>query len=307
MICSLTAHLWDSLFGLAVAIGLLTFLGGSLLRGTLFAGVRVDGNGLRVCHPLGLGRTYGWDEVTDVAVDDRGIRIRTRRRERRYRGALNDWTQLADKCRRALGRDAEAGNGNGPTVPAEEVARWLGVTIDGEVVCRSPMHRLMPAMWLPTVLLALNVCRDPSDRGSWSLFILCMAGTFLIWSMYSHASGRRGARIREVRATPAEVNVRTDTGLRKCAWGDIRCLHRRGTFWIAGTIKGDLWLPPDLSNRDALLSAIRQAVDARQRGFALPRMTADIPDAALSRAASAEVSTDRGLSRADDDPREAGA
>jgi hypothetical protein len=284
---------WAAIFfsGLLLLSVLPWVLGRSFLRGSLCAGVRIDSRGLRVCYPLGFGRRYGWDEIEDVLVDDNGASVLTSGGQVPLSGELSDWMHLVGQCQRALGRTVtrELDRDAVVDLPPEEVARWLGVADDGALTCASPHHRHMPLYVALVVVLGVV---HPA-LGALSLIGLGCAG-------YFGAARRRGRRISEVRATPTDLDVHTDTGWRKYPWGGLQRLARRGVFWVVSTVDGDLWLPPRLRNERTLLEAIRYAIEARRRGFALPRMSADVSEAALSRADAGVVDVERGLSRAEE-------
>jgi hypothetical protein len=190
-------------------------------------------------------------------------------------------------------------------VPAEEVAQWLGVGVDGALVCDSTQFRdiatLRRAALTGAVLLSLlNAVRIVTGHADWMAAIGFPGWLLLAALQLAELAVIRGHHIQDLRATPTELDVRTEAGWRKYAWSSFQSVQRSGNVWVASTADGDLWLPTDLPHLPTLLSAIRHAIDARQRGLALPRMSADIPDSALSRAGSDDVSIERGLSRADD-------
>jgi hypothetical protein len=106
--------------------------------------------------------------------------------------------------------------------------------------------------------------------------------------------------IGEVRATPTALEVRTGSRRRRYAWGSLRQLDQREGHWIIQTVDGDLRLPPSMGGKEKLLEAVRNAIEARGRGLALPRLSADVPEAALSRAGAGAVDVERGLSHVDD-------
>ena len=277
--------------------------------GPLTIGVRIDARGLRLVNLFGCGRRLcRWDEVRDVVVDDSGLTLHKVRGEVRLDANLRDFPHLASQCRRAIGREAveEAPREDRADVAAEEVARWLGVSGDGVLECASSVFRgiepfvrfiLVPFL-LCIPFLAIQILL--SGRGWQAFFAGLMPGLIPILAWRFLSVNSRGRRTSKVRATPTTLAVRTDAGWRQHAWGSFENLFQVGGLWVATTVDGDVWLPKDLTHLDTLLAAIRKAIDARRDGFALPRMGADVPDAALSRAASAEVTVERGLSRADE-------
>jgi hypothetical protein len=272
-----------------------------------FLGVHVNAHGLLVLHTFRLGRRMAWDEFREVVVDEHGLTLLTRRGELKLGYKLTDWAHLAARCRREMGKSEDHDSDRDAVVDVspEEVARWLGVAADGALVCRSPYFRRMKigyilfcsALWCLTIAAALALV----TLGDWGVAaVLQVVPALFTLEHYAIWTAGRSRRIREVRATPTELDVRFDTGWRRYAWGGIYSFVPRGLYWMVSTVEGDLLLPPFVNRGRTLLEAMREAIDARQRGFALPRMSADIPDAALSRAASAEVTIERGLSRAED-------
>jgi hypothetical protein len=271
-----------------------------LRRGTICAGVRVDGRGVRVCYPFGFGHRYRWDRIEDAAVDVQGVTLRTAGSEVRVHGELCDWRHLAGQCRRALGRGAEDDHERDATadVPRDEVTRWLGIDSGGTLTCTSIHHRFRLLMVLAWPLFLMLVMFKFTDLGAYSWFAVLPALSTHEWL---GPAWRRGRRIRELRATPDALDVRSDTGRRKYAWGSLHSVVQRGVYTVVSTDDGDLWLPPGLSNEKWLMAAVRGAIRAGERGLALPRMSADVPQAALSRAGACGVSVERGLSVADEE------
>jgi hypothetical protein len=265
-------------------------------RNSLCAGFRVEERGLRACYPLGFGRLYRWDEMEGVVIDEDGATIRTSRGSVRLRGDLSDWLRVAGLCQRALGQTVSRELDHDAVVdlPAEEVASWLGVSLDGSLRCTSLYHRRFYAYQLGSTLVYLL------GLYLWNLGLLAASVIGMLLTGYNRASRKRGARISEVRASPTDLDVRSDTGWHKYPWGGLLRLVPRGRFWVVSTVDGDLWLPPGLKHGKTLLAAIRQAIEARQRGFALPRMSADVSQAALSRAEAGAMDAERGLSVAEE-------
>lgn len=263
----------------------------SVLRGRLRAGVRSDARGLRECYPLGLGRRLDWDALVGVDLREDGATVHGPGRDIELAPPLADWLLLATQCARAAG--VVDGGAAVLELPPGEVATWLHLPADGELVCRSRHHRLhgwrLLAGWTCVSLVGLSL----GPVLALPLLLAAVVG----WWFGGRLGRRRGQRVDEVRATGTELEVHSDTGWHRYAWGGLRQLTTLYEFRVVSTPDGDLWLPPDLTDRDRLLFAMRQAIDARQQGQALPRLTAGVPETALSLARSGTTEADRGLSR----------
>jgi hypothetical protein len=260
-------------------------------------GVYANARGLRVWHGLDFGHLFRWDEIQDVIIVDSGATVRTSSGDLWLGCDLDDWLYLASECQRAMGRDETGvGGDEAPGVSPEEVARWLGVSADGKLRCRSYFWRCIRSFLYGAAVYTAWTCLHVRYGSSFFWHGVLFNVFLFVWLFRMW----RGRRISEIRATPTELDVRTDTGWRKYAWTGLRRVVRRDNYWVVNTVDGDLLLPPLLSSRETLLAAICQAIDARQRGFALPRMSADVPQAALSRAEGGEVSLERGLSQAEE-------
>ena len=59
-----------------------------------------------------------------------------------------------------------------------------------------------------------------------------------------------------------------------------------------------IWLPPGLPELERLLRAVQSSIDARRQGWSMPRMTADVSEAAISLVREQSVEGERGISTA---------
>lgn len=289
----------SALVSLATALLLLLGFRGAAWRGSLCAGVGVGPHGLRVCYPLGFGRRYAWSELTDVVVEERGATLRSTRGDIEIRSNMQDWLHLVGRCQRALGRPVSRVLDDGAVVELapETVAKWLGVDADGALVCTRSHRAEMIAVGVAALMFAVLARLLHMPWWAWPV----LTGECAVLP-YAFTWRLRRREAREVRATTTALDVRTASGWRRYPWGGLHRVVRHSAFWVVHTVDGDLCLPKELSHVQTLLGAIRNAIHARHRGYALPRMGEDVPDAALSRAVAGKVSVERGLSRADDDP-----
>jgi hypothetical protein len=285
----------------SVMLGTLLFTP-SLIRGSTRAGVWVDRYGLRECYPFGWRRCVRWDQILGVDLRQDGATVQTARGPIELDSKLGDWMVIAAQCLEAVGSrlprslDAEAV----VQLPAREVEAWLGVE-PGQTLTGVSRFRNLP---MAAVVAFYSFCMVAEGSSShWFSIALMLASLLILWSLGFVPTGPQRARqLREIRATGTDLDVRTGAGWHRYAWGGLQNLIQRGAFWVVSTVDGDLWLPPGLTNLDRLLPAIRKAIAAREQGLALPRMTADVPDAAISLSAAAPPSEERGLSRAEDEP-----
>jgi hypothetical protein len=276
----------------------------ALHRGPQRTGIAVDQHGLRECYRWRWGRRVRWDQIRSVALRPDGATVQTARGPIELDDRLDDWQAIAGRCFQALGSEMPPSLDREDTVevPAGEVVQWLGVADDEILSCVSNYHQrfhgYVRLAFIGLFLLVLAMAPVLSRPLLLTMLVLTM---LLLPSMLllTSAGPGRAQRLHEVRAGGAELDVRTAAGWRRQAWSGLRSLARRGQFWVVETADGELWLPPELTNLELLLHAIRQAIDARSQGLVLPRMTADVPAAALSLSAAA-AADGRGLSRADE-------
>ncbi|MBI5831655.1 MAG: hypothetical protein HZB16_04995 [Armatimonadetes bacterium] len=301
---SLLAFLGIKVGGAGIMLFLSWLVVPSVIRGSLRAGIRADDEGLTECYPLGFRRRVLWADFTSAEVTDHRAVLHHPRGKVVLEPPLADWSRLAERAQRHLGASApRLADDDVVALPPEEVALWLGIRHEGALVCTSGFHRWRH--WWPWLLLAsLALLRLPEGYLFWSVFMAYMVMPLTIAAsgagLWSVGGRRRDRRVREVRATPASLDVRSEAGWHTYAWGGLRSVSKRGLFWVVATTDGDLWLPPRLVGGERLLHAIREAIKARRQGFELPRLTGDVPEAALSRA-ELRVETERALSVAEAD------
>ncbi len=269
-----------------------------VMHGSLRTGVSTDSEGFREHFWLGRRRRVRWADITAVEQSDDGAVVRHLGGELKLEPPLADWAQLAAMAQRHLNgeRVDDEQDDEVRALPPEEVAAWLGIERDGELTDRS-RFRAWAKRGLAAWLVALVACFQAHLIGPAVLLEITGLVAITASGMQGVLGRRRGASrgISQIRATADCLEVRGTEGWRSYAWGGIKSLRRVGVFWVATTTEGDLWLPPDLRCRERLLAAMRGAIDARRQGFTLPRLTGDVPAAALSPAVL-RVDAERGLS-----------
>ncbi len=272
--------------------------------------ITADAKGCTEWLWLGWRRTR-WDEVSGVEVSDDSARIVTARGTVEFGPGLNNWLELAESARAAAGLPA-AGELPDDTmrIPPEEVAGWLGIEPDEALECRSD-HLERQMGLLRGFLLAEAGVMAALTLYHWSVFPSLARSTLVTLAMVCglaclmprplRRSKASEQQVEAVRATADALEVQDARGRwRRFAWGSLRRLTPFGRFQVLSTPEGDVALPPRLTNADRLLGAIEQAIAARRRGLALPRMTGEgVPEGAISRASEVEVAVERGLSRPD--------
>ncbi len=255
-------------------------------------------------------RRIRWDEVTGVEVSEDSARIVTARGTIEFGPRVNNWLELAERARAATGQPLPSDVPDDTMcIPPEEVADWLGITPDDVLECRSDHFRrqmgLLRAVFLVEAgaMAALGLyawAKHPAIAFAVLLPALLMAG--MGWFMPRLVRRSQAEQqIEAVRATADALEVQDARGRwRRFAWGSLRYLIPFGRFQVLSTPEGDVALPPRLTNADRLLGAIEQAIAARRRGLALPRMTGEgVPEGAISRAGAVEAAVERGLSRSE--------
>lgn len=264
------------------------------LRGSLRAGVSVDDDNLVEWYPLGLRRVTPLAAITRVDISDASATVHTADRQIALAPPLCDWLRVACACRLAIGHEVPASylEDAAFSLPTEEVERWLGVERGGTLTLRSGFHR-RAYPWLQTALVVSGILSIWINAQG----VLALPAAAIL-ALSSRAPRGRGRRVLEIQARGAELDVLTDTGWRRYAWGSFLSLTQRGLYWAIGTPQGDIWLPPGLPELERLLRAVQSSIDARRQGWSMPRMTADVSEAAISLVREQSVEGERGISTA---------
>lgn len=271
----------------AAALGLLS--SPPIVRGSWRLGVVADDDALHEWFQLGGHRRWPWAELTEVRRDDRGAVLCFGQRQVRLGAPLEDWAELACRAEQRL-------HGESPAPTAAQQARGamsdhqvldlLGHPPDGQIVCTTRFWAWADCAFVPAALLALGAAMST---------VLLAPAVLLATGFVATCGPRNPRRVREVRAGIEGLSVRSSAGWRSLSWAGLREVGRRGLFRVVTSDEGDLWLPPGLRGGERLLNAIGGAIRARERGYLLPRLSAEVPDGALS-AAECAVDEARGLS-----------
>lgn len=276
--------------------------------------LEVGDDGLVVRGWLMPAVVWPWDQIGGAGLDGADLVVHVTGGTYRLAG-LDSPAAAARSIRDHLDPSAPAGSGE--EVPAEQVAAWLGVEVDGRVICRPklPWLALLIRLALLVVLFALGLPMWASGNEAG-----LAVGAVLFGLTIGSLGLLRNAlldRRREVRADVYGLRVRRGRRWSEVAWRDLigidlgprhdryvrwghsdkqpelewQVTHRDGAFGFA---TGD-------EHSERLHAAISQAIEARERGDLLPAGL-DAGEAALSLARlDVEPAGERGLSIAERD------
>lgn len=258
-------------------------------------------------------RRHRWDELVAVEATDTDARLLTAAGELRLDARVRDWWALVARAQAALGQgEAEPDVAVAPS----DVASWLGLAVDGVLSGETPRPRrwvtAMRALLAVEAVLFAALCLGlwwfALVWGAWGLGALALVATAVeLWLCRQVRRarpivlvGELAALVDRFRATPESLEFHhLEHGWQSCAWGSLRELTADGRAWLLTTSRGDYRLDRSLTHLEPLLDAVRQALAARRGGLALPRLSGDVPETALSRA-RVEVDAQRGLSRGEE-------
>jgi hypothetical protein len=240
----------------------------------------VDDDGIREFFLGQPPRLHPWETVGPVQTDGRGCVISPRLLTQ-YR--LSWSVPGARELLTEIERHRPPEPGEVTTIEPEQVAEWLGIALDESLVVRAPkMQRNMMVISCAAVIGAVMlVVRLGPPYLAW----MCLGQLGLLMLTWQNV-------LKRFSATPWGLRQ----GRKEVAWHDV--LGR--SVWHVQTRQGSLYLPGG-ENSERVVSTIQRILDARRAGAVLPRMT-DVPEHALSRADSVEVSAERGISPAEDRP-----
>jgi len=248
-------------------------LGARLLPPQRKNGLLLDDAGLHEYRDWRCVSTHALDSIRRLRVDNSTLTITAGDEVLKIRRDEAD----VDGLVHALGHSGPAVTVD--EVATEQIAGWLG-TVPGEwrrVERRSDIGAqmavflgLLPACWL------LSPHRHSTAAG---LAVLAVA--YLLEAIWA------GGRL--------EVS---DHGLRgrgwRLPWSGVHAVKPRGRRFVVETDRGELVLQGPYAAQVA--DAARQILNARLAGQVLPSMSG-VPDSAISRAESVDLSAERGLSR----------
>ncbi len=270
----------------------------------------VDDKGITEVRYLGK-RRFPWRYLSAVHRRDDGATLcfgTTARLD--VPSTINDWAAVVARAEALLANQPPAEDEL--PVPPELVAEWLALGDQEQLVCTAIGHRWL--VWAePPMVLAGLAAAVWIVSSYWHIvapvlvvLVLCMAAfglpapiaKVLVNALARHcyrAAAER--RVDRVLATPDHLDVHSAAGWHRYAWGGLRAVEQSGPFTVVGTADGDLWLPPNLTNAERLLDAIRSAISAESRGLVLPRAGEEVPEAAISLARAEPADDGRGLSQ----------
>ncbi|MBI2298343.1 MAG: hypothetical protein HYU66_05220 [Armatimonadetes bacterium] len=241
----------------------------------------------------GLTEVYGgrevttpWDEVYGVEWHAYHAKIKLAGRALAVDDRYGDWRRLAQQVEELS--PAATGEARGMEVDPEQIAEWLGIPVDGSLVCRLGMPR-----W-----------------GAWALlsFIILM---FVLMLVFAHGNGFGGfvqvpmivgALLLSAEKVTADVNgvsVRMKGRPQRFAWSEIVSVTNHGQYWEVVTDRGKFRVAGSVKNAAKLVNALQHAAASRGVGMVLPD-EAPLPEGAISRMTGpTEGDVQRGISRAE--------
>lgn len=276
--------------------------------------LEVGDDGLCVRGWLMPAVVWPWAEVGGAGLDGADLVVHCSGGTYRLAG-LDSPAAAARLIRSYL--DPSTPVGTGDQVPAEQVAAWLGVAVDGRVICRPkfPWLALLLRLALVVALIAVGLPIWVSGREAALAIVAVLFGLSVgtLGLLRNALLDRR----REVRADVYGLRVRRGRRWTDVAWRDLigidlgprhdryvrwghsdkqpefewQVTHRDGAFGFATADE----------HAERLHAAISQAIEASERGDLLPAGL-DAGEAALSLARlDGEPASERGLSLAERD------
>ena len=240
----------------------------------------VDDDGVVEHFVDGSTRRHGWDEVRPVESYGHCCVVCLGLHHHRFGWSIPGVRQLiAEIHNRRPGATAAE-----ESVTPEQIAEWMGIEVDELLVVGLPPGQrivLSAVVAIDLLLVLLGVALRHPYLAMMNLGQLAIM--MVLWR----------AMFRRFTATPWGLRY----GNKTARWQDVVGLTHSSPGWMVQTTQGQLYLPGG-RNSEPVKLAIQHVLDAHLKGAALPRMT-DVPDHALSRAESVEVSSERGLSRSE--------
>jgi hypothetical protein len=270
-------------------------LGGRKLRRR--SGIKLDDDALTFVSRFGRRRRVAWERISKLHhygawatffADGELVELDQRTAE---------WQELYAEIERHV--PPETASLEGPRVlPADEIARCLGIAARGELRCRPP-----GLVWLVSLAPPLAVALLAFLPVAWSApLVACVALGALL--------AVRTRRSREVRADVHGLTARRGSERLRVPWSEVQRMemHRptKGLLDFELTVttdEGAIRFPLLDAGGGELMVGISRLLASRDAGYDLPSR-APLSDAALSPARlGGETDPERGLSRvADDSP-----
>jgi hypothetical protein len=262
--------LWPLWLGLAVLLPLTVL--------AMPYGWRLDERGLYELRFLRRPRLIPIESIRHLESDATEIRIETDQGTLCLSHELRGIRSLVAQLRVLRGEREVVG---GTEVSPEQVAEWLGIEVDGHRVCG--LTRASRAARYLLSALALVLLFGPM-RGTSNFLPFALLVPVMFWLGW-----------RNDRCTLVTAHGLLLGDGRFVPWEAVNGVPEHG---VVATDYGTVLLVGPSVSRVA--GAIQRIINAREAGAVLPRMT-EIPDHAISRAESAEVSAERGISAAEGD------
>jgi hypothetical protein len=265
-------------------------------------GIELEEDGLTFVGLTGRRRHVPWAEIE--GFHDQGLCATFTVAGRRI--VLDErivgWRRLVREMERHLHPDAESASA-ASEVAAEEVARCLGIPVDGALHCRPPYNFYVLLIWL-----AAAMCLVAPAMSYWAATLALLAVLGI-----GHAAAGREQRSRAVTADVSGLVARRGRKRWWVPWSVVRHVDRRAApqsrFYLSSTeYEADRevrvttdegvfgFLLSDSGGR-ALAGGMAALLAARDAGHALPSR-GPLSDAAISHVRlTAEGDAERGLSR----------
>lgn len=239
-------------------------------------GYRLDRDGLHVVRYGCRERHFSWDTIQAVDETSNSLVVRTSGGELRISNDLPAAFHLAEQLRRNLGEPPAEQT----ELSASQLETWLGLA-PGEVWTTGLQPRARFGIGAGLVGAGLVVMLNAGSP--FQVWMLCVALSWVVTLLPQVAQ-------------PLEISA---WGVRKgkrfaAAWDDVIGSRLTDGECTLRTVHGEISFGG--AHARAVHDAVQRLLEAKQAGAVLPRL-ADIPDSAISRAESVEMSAERGISR----------
>lgn len=328
--------LWGIGFGSAIFMAPLPvslifgLLGGGAVFGGLRAvfkaiepqrrGIRIDERGVTELFWLQEPKLHPWDGIREVRISDRDAVIVSDRGEVRVSGLRQPaWLRLARRVKAALTGESGEVRATGDDLPAEQIAEWLGIPVDGELRCQAKAEAfktmalagawlgvtlLLTAFYLPFILGIIQA------EGGMKLGMLLFVGAHASIFFGVFSGGLIKKLVERVRGV-ASGGIRADvTGLwlggvagwQHQSWDEVQQIVMDGGTWRVACREDSFTIDPGLPHAARLVNGIQRVLRARAEGLRLPS-SGPVPATAISVVddASERLTAERGISLTGDE------